>query len=159
MVDTKKVVIRELSFSSLDDALREAERLAQAAREGKIKQLGNWTPGTVFGHLAWWIEAIDNDSESKLPFYIRWFGPLMKKSVIYGPIARGYRLPSTKTGTYGDEPCELEVGIERLRKAYARLQNQPLPEKHPVFGAMTRDDWLTLHRKHAQLHLAFLDVQ
>ena len=33
--------LKMLHVSSLDDALREAERVAAAAREGKIKQLGN----------------------------------------------------------------------------------------------------------------------
>lgn len=159
MVDTKNVTIRTLNFASIDDALREAERLAQAAREGRIKQLGNWTPGTVFGHLAWWIEAVDRGDLPKPPFFIRLLGPMMKNKLLNGPLPKGFRLPGVKSGTLGDEPCELETGIERLRKAYARLQNKPMPEKHPVFGKMTREDWLTLHRKHAQLHLAFLEVQ
>jgi hypothetical protein len=159
MIDTKQVSIRTLQFATLDDALREAERLAAAARAGTCKQLGNWSEGTVFGHLAWWIEAIDRDEIPKPPFFVRLLGPMLKRQLIGGPLPKGFRMPGTATGTRGDEPCDLEVGIERLRKAYARLQTQPLPAKHPVFGAMSRDEWLTLHRRHAELHLAFLEVQ
>jgi hypothetical protein len=158
-IDPKSVQIRKLSFATISDARAEAQRLAQLAREGKLKQLGNWTPGQTFGHLAWWIEAIDEGKGPTPPWFMKFLGPLIKKQMLKGPLPQGFKMPSSKTGTHGDEPCDLETGIQRLRAAYTRLETKPLPDRHPVFGKTTRDEWLLLHRKHAELHLGYLTVK
>src|SRR5688572_14560262 len=47
---------RKLRFATIDDALAEAERLAAAEREGRVRQLGNWSLGQILNHLATWAE-------------------------------------------------------------------------------------------------------
>jgi hypothetical protein len=157
-VDTRTVAFRTLSFANVSDALAEAERLATAARAGTLRTTGNWTAGQTIGHLAWWVEAIDEDKGPTPPWFMNIIGPLMKNKILKVPPQRGFKLPGSKTGTYGDEPCELEPAMARLRTAYARLQNKPLPERHPVFGTMSRDEWLRLHCMHAELHLGYLST-
>src|SRR5215468_5699248 len=54
-VNTKKVTgRRSLRFSTIDDVLADADRIAAADRAGTLKRLGNWTPGTIFTHVANW---------------------------------------------------------------------------------------------------------
>jgi EAL domain-containing protein (putative c-di-GMP-specific phosphodiesterase class I) len=56
-VDTKSVPDRRtLRFETIDQALAEADRLADADRAGRLKPLGNWALGQTLGHLATWAD-------------------------------------------------------------------------------------------------------
>ena len=157
IIDTKKVRPRTLNLQTPRQALEEAQRLALLAREDRLVTLGNWSAGQVFAHLAWWVESIDEDKGPKPPWFIKLLGPLMKKKMLTGHLPTGFRLPGSPSGTYGDEPCELEEGLARFAKAMARLERNGFPNRHPVFGSMSGREWVSLHLRHAELHLGFLD--
>lgn len=157
-VATGKVKIRPLSFATVADCRAEVERLAAAAAQGRVKMLGNWSLGTNFGHVAFFIEAIDEDKGIKTPWFMKLIGPVMKGKMLRGPMPQGVRIPGLKSGTLGDEPCELDVGLARLRRALDRLERGGFPARHPVFGKMSQQEWVTLHLRHAELHLGFAEV-
>src|SRR5262249_46932126 len=63
---------RMLRFESIDEVLAEVDRLAEADRAGRLRNLGNWTLGQTLGHLACWAEYGYTGTPMKVPFYIRW---------------------------------------------------------------------------------------
>lgn len=157
LVDTRRVRPRVLELHTPSQALREAERLAELARSDRLRTLGNWSPGQIFAHLAWWVEAIDENRMPTPPWFVKMLGPMMKRKLLHNTMAPGSRLPGTATGTFGDEPCELEEGLARFQSAMQRLDRGDFPASHPVFGEMSGKDWLALHLRHAELHLGFLE--
>src|SRR4051812_43042812 len=92
-IDTAKVTgRRELRFTSIDDALDEADRLVALDRAEKLKCLGNWSCGTVFGHLATWAEFAYTGTPLKPPFVIKLILRTMKKRFIYSPMKVGAKI-------------------------------------------------------------------
>jgi hypothetical protein len=158
-VDTTRIKPRQLELHSPAAALAEARRLAALSRVGRLQAMGNWSPGTVFAHLAWWVEAIDNGKMPKAPWFVRMLGPLMKRKLLAGTPAPGMRMHGAPSGTFGDEPCDLEEGLARLERAMNRLERQRFPERHPVFGPMSPREWVALHLRHAELHMGFLQEE
>lgn len=158
-IDTRTVELRVLRLGTPALVRAELERLEQAAQRGALRARGNWTPGTIFNHLAWWVEAIDRpELIPPAPWLVRLMGPLMKGRITRGPLPKGFKLPGTATGTRGDEPTELAPGLARYRQALARLERADFPARHPLFGRMLPQDWVDLHMRHAEHHLGYLEV-
>ncbi len=158
-IDTKNVKTRELHFKTLEEALAEVERIAAAERAGTLQRLGNWTTGQVFGHLAYWINLAFDGGGPTPPWFLRLIGPMIKKKILYGNLQRGFRLPGAPEGTYGTEQLSLDEGEKRIKAALHRLIKGTPELPNPVFGTMTRDEWLALHLRHHELHLGFLVPQ
>lgn len=159
LVDTKRVKIREVRLGTLEQWLAEVERIAAADRDGRVRLLGNWTVGQVFGHMAYWLDASFDGYEQRPPLVVRLLGPLMKKGMISKRPKPGFRLPGAPEGTYGTAVMTTEEGLARVRRAIGRLQASTPESPSPVFGRMSRDEWLGLHLRHAELHLGFLVVE
>lgn len=155
-VNTKKVKVRRLSFTTLEQGLAEIERLAAAERAGKLTRLGNWETGQVFGHIAWWIDGGFDGVDIRTPWYIRLLLPLMKKKMLNSAPMQGFRLPGAPEGTYGTERLSLDEGLQRVRKAIARLQAGTPTIPNEAFGRLTREEWIKLHLRHMEGHLGYL---
>src|SRR5437763_3211201 len=96
-VDTAKVAGRRtLRFDSIDQAMAEVDRLAEAERAGRLRRLGNWTLGQTLGHLATWTEYAFTGTPLKPPFFIRWIIRLRKRSFLHGPMRTGVRIPGVE---------------------------------------------------------------
>lgn len=159
-IDTKNVNIRELHFDTLEQAMAEVDRVSAAERAGKLQQLGNWTAGQNFGHLAHWINVGFDGGGPTPPWLVRKLGPiLLKKRVLYGKAWKGFRIPNAPEGTFGTEKLSLEEGERRVKAALTRLMNNTPDRPNPAFGKMTRDEWVKLHLRHFELHLGFLVPQ
>jgi len=122
MIDTKKVQRRDVTFTAIDDALADAQRLADAARAGTLTQLGNWSLGQALGHLATWINFAYDGAPIKAPWLIRMVMPLMKKKMLHGRMPVGVRIPKVENGTLGIEPLSLEEGLARFTAAVQKLK-------------------------------------
>ena len=157
-VDTTRVRTRRLSLRTLDEAMAEAERLAAGARAGSLRQLGNWTPGQIFGHLAWWVDGAFDGYPMRTTWLERVMARLTKHAVLRRPLPRGYRVPGAPEGTYGTQQLGLEEGLSRLRAAYGRLRAGSPARPHPAFGRMTHEEWVMLQLRHAENHLRFLEL-
>src|SRR5688572_32113334 len=115
LVNTSNISQRRiLRFESIDDCLDEANRLAPSYRLGQCKQLGNWTLGQTFGHLATWAEYSFSPCPIKAPWFVRFFMGFKRNSYIYGPMKPGIRIPRIDNGTLGTEPMEMEEGLQRF---------------------------------------------
>lgn len=154
-IDTRRAERRTLRFDALSEALAEAERLADAESAGTLRATGNWSLGQALGHLAAWIDFAYDGWPARPPWFVRLLAPLMKRGVLRGTPKPGFRLPGAPDGTYATAPLPAAEGLDRFRRAVARLEAAPPPGPNPAFGAMSHREWQLLHQRHAELHLGF----
>ncbi len=154
-VKTAKVAgRRQLRFSSYDDILEEAERLAAA---DQVKTLGNWSLGQNFQHLAHAMNMSIDGLPSRPPWYLRLAGRMLKNRVLNKGMSPGFNLPERLAKPLTPKPeVSIEEALSALRAGIERLRNESHRESHPAFGKMSNDEWDKLHFRHAELHLSFV---
>ena len=151
---------RSLRFATIDDLLREIERVVEADQQGRLRTLGAWTPGQILGHVAAWIEyGYDGYPMQPPPWFIRLVLRWLGKKYLRQGMPSGIRIPKVAAGTYGIEVLSTEAGAERLRRALRRLQSgEPAKHDSPAFGPMSHEDRIQFNLRHAELHLSFLQL-
>jgi hypothetical protein len=155
-VDTGKVADRRtLKFENLGQVLTEVDRLAEAQRRGRLRQLGNWTLGQALGHMAVWAEYSYTGAPMKVPFVIRAILRTRKKKFLYSPMRAGVKIPRIEGGTLGTETMETDVAAARLRTALERLEREAPTMPNIIFGKLTHEEWIAINLRHAELHLSF----
>ncbi len=147
---------RNLRFSTLHEALEDARRSAEAAQQGRLSTCGNWSPGTLFGHLAFWINAGFDGYPFKVGFLMRQAGRLMKRQMLSKTPGRGVKIPGAPGGTFGTEVLPTDVGFAQFERAVHRLEAQAPAAPNPLLGPLTHQEWLALHTRHAEGHLGYL---
>lgn len=158
-IDTRTAERRALQFSSIDEILKDVERILAAERAGTLRHTGNWTLGQILGHLAAWINYSWDGypPEATPPWLIRVAIKLFRNRIINHAMTPGLRLGRTPGGTLGTEPYSTEEGARRYREALTRLKRGEAPRFHsPALGRLTEDERLALNCRHAELHLSFL---
>jgi len=158
-INTRKAERRPLHFDSIEDILKEVDRIVAAERAGKLRRTGNWSVGQTFGHLATWNEYgyIGYPPEAHPPWLVRVIAKMLRKRILYKPMRAGMKIGRIPGGTLGTEPMSADEGARRLRDSMARLQRHEQPTFHsPAFGPMTEAERLALALRHAELHLGFL---
>lgn len=92
------------------------------------------------------------------PWFVRAIGRMMKPMMMrQARMKPGFRIHGAPDGTYGVEEMSVEEGAGRLRRAVERLRaGEPGP--NPVFGRLTKEEWMRMHLNHAALHLGYLRV-
>jgi len=152
-VDTVKVAGRRtLHFANYDDILAEVERLDQ----GKVRALGNWSPGQVLKHLTGPMFWSLDGAPLQGPWYIRLFGWFMKNRFVRMPMAPGFKLPEDFAMQLVPGATTWEDGLQAVRTALARMKAEPQRHPSPFLGALTLEQWEQLHCRHCELHLSFL---
>lgn len=145
---------RELNFESLDDAVADVEMLLKS----EVRTTGNHTFGQIIEHLATTHDmATGKISPPPLPWFMRLLMPLMKGSILNGPIKPGFKLPAKGESFFWKQ------GDVDAHQAFAHLKesvdnyntNGPL-EVHPVFGKATREQLDRLNIGHCAMHLSFV---
>lgn len=152
-VDTAKVEGRRtLHFNSLDDIAAEIERLNQ----GKVRALGNWSPGQILKHLTvpmfWCLDG----APLKAPWHFRAMSWFFKKRFLRMPMQAGFKLPANFAERLVPGETSWEDGLQVIRTALARMKAEPQRHPSPFLGEMTREQWEQLHCRHCELHLSFL---
>jgi hypothetical protein len=149
---------RTLTLRSLEDLERELDAIEQADRAGTLRSHGNWSPGKILGHLASWIDYAYDGFPSLPPAWARPIFRLMKGVFLKDrPMKPGMRIPGTTEGTHGVVEMDVKEGLIRLRAAIERLRVK-IPDRHPLFGVLTRSEWERMHLNHSALHLGFLTL-
>jgi hypothetical protein len=155
-IDTGKVTSRRtLRFHSIDEALTEANRLAEAERQGRLTQVGNWTLGQALGHIAGWTEFGYNGFPIGAPWFVRLIVWFQRKKFLYGAIPAGVKIPGVIGGTLATEPVSLDDGLGRFQATFQRLKTEPQKHPSPVLGKLTHEESIALNLRHAELHLSF----
>jgi hypothetical protein len=148
---------RKLRFERFEDALRDAERLADAERLGTLRVTGNWELGQAIGHVAAWARfPLDGYPPlPRMPWFIRALIPLFKKSFLNRGLPAGANIGNLPGGTLATEPMETDLALRQLREAFGRLERQVPTQPNPVLGPLSHEDWIKLNLRHAELHFSF----
>src|SRR5262245_33566917 len=155
---TDKPQRRPLVFHTLEDVVRDAERLLA----GGYEKAGNWDLAQVAGHLADWMR-FPVEGFPKAPAPIRAVFWVLRKTVgrkkLLGYIeTRSFpagkpTMPETVPPPGGDP----RAAVEKLRTSVERLKGYTgaiVPS--PLFGPMTKDEAVAMQLVHAAHHLSFL---
>jgi len=143
---------RKLAFGSFEEMLADADRLGA----GPVKELGNWSAGQVFRHLALAYNGSIDGFAMTFPWYLRLMAKVFRKKLLSMPMPAGFKLPAEGTKALVPEATSTEEGLADLHAAVARLQREPHRAKHPMFGELSKDKWDKIHLTHASLHMSFL---
>lgn len=149
---------RTLRFSSLAEALQDAEALHRAG----WRRAGRWDLAQVCNHLADWIEY-PMDGFPPAPLLLRGLLPvlrpllgrrILRKVLAEDAMAAGAPAAAASVHVSGGDEA---VAIDRLRRAVERLEaHRGGLIASPLFGALSHEEWLHLHRVHCAHHLGFL---
>jgi hypothetical protein len=153
-VDTKLVVNRrDVHYESLSDFLVDAER--QAA--GGAHCLGNWSLAQIFDHLSRSLRVAVDGTDAQFPGPARFLLHLIRKRFFSRPMKPGFHVPEKleKVLRPGDG-LATERSLQGLRAAVSRFETAAELTVHPAFGRLTRDEWLQLTLRHAELHMSFV---
>ncbi len=150
-VDTKKVTgRRQLHFDTVEEILTDAEQMAAA----NPTTLGNWSQGQIYRHQGETMNQSIDGLDISPPWYIKIVGRLIKRRFLTKPMPAGFKLP--KSTKLLPPEIGLEDGLQYLRDAVARLQNETKRADSPLLGKMTNDDWIQLHCRHAEHHSSYI---
>src|SRR5262245_29660325 len=129
-------VRRNIQYATFDDVLADAERLVRAG----AATTGHLSLDQILGHLAIAIEkSLDGtpgELEWKAPWYLRLAGRyLLKRRILKRGMPSGFKLPAeVENWAVPAAGGDLNVVLERLRRAAARLQSDSPRWPHPIFG-------------------------
>ena len=143
---------RELSFSTLDDIVMDAERLVSSNR---TRTLGNWPLTQLLSHLTMTVNSSIDGFADKAPLLVRIFGPLLKSRMISRTMSPGLNLPRKAEAGAFPAATSTTAAFEDLRRAVARTKSERMEAAHPAFGKMNHDEWTKLHLRHSEMHLSF----
>lgn len=151
-IDTSKVTgRRQLKFNTLDEILDDVEHLCH----GKVRSLGNWSPGQNLKHLTILMLACLDGIDVKVPFLTRMAVSLMKGRILTKRMSPGLQLPKAAAALLPAE-TSWEEGVREIRTALIRMKTESQRHAHPVLGTLGREQWDQLHCRHCELHLSFL---
>jgi hypothetical protein len=160
LIDTSQSTpYRTLRFATIDELLKELDRIATSDERGTLKCTGNWSAGKILGHLAGWMnfsyEGFPNAAHP--PWFIRWLIRKKKDKYVREGMPRGVRIPRMAEGTLCTDEMTTQEGLKRLRGALQRLKNrEPVKFHSPAFGEMEYDQRVQMQLRHAELHLGYL---
>ena len=151
-VDTKTARgRRELHYDSLDDLLRDAERVAG----DDVTMVGNWSAGQVMRHLAITIDYSIDGFPFQFPWMLRkLLKTVMKRRFLTKPLSSGFKAPDYASSVIPD-PVSPDEGLAELQTAVQRLKNESKRAPHPGLEALSVDQWNQFHLRHSELHMSF----
>ena len=68
----------------------------------------------------------------------------------------GFQLPTSATALLPPADATVEDGLIALREAVDRYQVELPKAPHPFFGKLTREEYVCLSLRHAELHMSFV---
>jgi hypothetical protein len=148
---------RTLHFEKIDEVLAEVDKLARAEAAGTLTTSGNWTLGQSVNHMASWVDYGYDGMPVAIPLTVRLIMRVLKRPILRHPIRAGSRIPKVPGGTLAIESASTVDGLAHFRRSFTRLRDETPTRPHIAFGAMSHDEWIALHLRHAELHLSFFN--
>ena len=160
IVDTKRVANRrQLHFRTLADILRDVEELAAVTSETgeSICADGNWTPAQIVEHLTFFIDGAIDGFDFTAPLLFRVLARPFKRRILTKTMKPGIKLPASMSIVLPDPRTTWDDAVSALRSAVGRIDaGERMTQPSPLLGAMTHEDWVNLHCRHAEMHLSFM---
>ena len=143
---------RSLRFETFDDLRADLTALEWI----ETRTLGNWSEGQIYKHLALAFDMMSKDAPFRMPAPVQWvMRTFMKKRMLSTGLSAGFQAPKRAQAMIPD-PIEADVAREQLRASINDAENATEFPPHPVFGRLTREEWIAFELRHAELHLSFL---
>ncbi len=147
------VARREVRYATLGAILEDAEFLAIHPHQ----TTGQWSYGRILQHLADGVNASFDGFPYRVNVFVRIVGTLLfKRKVIEQEMTPGFKLPKSAEENLPKNETPVSAALENLKRALARFEKSDPTAAHPVFGKLTRDEWVKLHLNHAALHMSFV---
>ncbi len=144
---------RTLRFAVLTDILNDLDRLIA----GPYVTVGKWSAGQIFEHLARTIDGCFDGFHFTAPWWLRVFiAPFIKNSMFTAPMKAGFKLPDRAKDLMPPDEVDAEEGLEHLRRSIGRFSSELPRHPSPVFGELTREEWVAMTLRHCELHLSFI---
>jgi len=153
------LVQRRIEFRTWDDLLTELDRLEASDRAGRIERAGTWSPGQNAWHVSEFIRMSIDGFGFRAPLPLRLAASLIKGWAMGPkPIPRNIALRGPMARVIPHEPISTAAGFAALRAQIDRIERggEQCTHPSPLFGALTHDEWVRLHLKHAAHHLGML---
>ena len=159
-VNTKRVERRDLRLRSLVELLLELARIGAAADSDALRVTGNWSTGQQCDHLAiFWEASMKGFPDTfRAPLPIRLIVQVIyKRRAASGePPKPGLRLPKAGSWLLPRPDVTVEEGMARLKACVAATgEGKPFVPESPLFGKLTREQWINLHLGHCSHHLGY----
>jgi hypothetical protein len=94
-----------------------------------------------------------------VPLKLRILGRLIRGRVLKKGFPTGFKLPPEGAAVLVPPPLSVEQGLATLERGIGALEKTSRRVPHPVFGAMSVDQWRQLHLRHAEMHLSFIVLE
>jgi hypothetical protein len=149
---------RQLSFTSLDDIIQDAERLHAVGYE----MTGQWDLAQISNHLACWVKY-PMDGFPKLPFFLKPIFFVMKFTLI-PKFEHQMRVERKMKAGMGTAPMtrfppgqDEAAAVANLKNELTRMKAYTGPmHPSPLRGQLLKEDWVDSHLVHCAHHLSFL---
>jgi hypothetical protein len=147
---------RTVRYASLSALWEDAEKLAA----GNYETVGQWTFGQILDHLATTLNSSIDGFPFRPPPHMRMMAaimtPFFKQSFLTQPMKAGYKLPKYAGPMFPPPGLSAADGLARIRAAVERFERETPEARHPFLGRLTPDEWISLHLRHAELHMSFV---
>ena len=154
---SKPTLARILKFSTLDDILTESHRIAALP---EVTSRGSWTPAQNIWHVGRFIKAGVEGYPTKVPWFLKLVGPLMKKQFTTKGFKPGIKLPSQAADhMVAPSDTTIERAIEMISCAVEGANEKGFLPKNPMMGKMTQQEWIDLHCRHAEMHFGLIELK
>ena len=143
---------RELEFGDFDEVLAEVQRLRSAG----YTRAGQWNLAQICDHLAYFIEGSLDGYGFRAPWLLKViFGGFIRRRILNTRRMKA-GVPTPQTPLPPPETDEAEA-VKRLETAIARFRQRRAEFRpSPFFGALSPEQWRTMHLVHCAHHLGFL---
>ena len=147
------VTRRDVYYSTLDNLLADAERLAH----GKVHTVGQWTYPQILDHLARSFNASVDGFEFQAPWFARvLLAPLLRNWMLTHSMKPGFKLPAKGEALVPDASISLPDAFEKFAQAVTRFKKEKKRAPHPFLGNLSPREYEMAHCRHAELHMSFV---
>ena len=163
-VDTRRVANRRpVHFRTIENLLAEIDHVTAAAKAGKVRSLGNWSPAQVLWHVGRLVEL----SFDGFPFRYRrgpvWIARLLRllawRWLIAIAFRPGFANPAEAAVLEPEPSVSLDAAAAYLDQQLARIRDRErMTQQCSAEGTYSHEQWVYIHLRHAELHLSFLAV-
>ncbi len=145
---------RELHFETLGDIVADARAVTLQPHE----TTGNWNAPQILLHVSSLIGTANRGTDVRLPLPIRLVGRALRTLRMHRrPIKPGIRAPAFLMNDLpAFEGVPVEEAVATLEREVAEAEAKPMSHPSPLFGALSHEEWVTMHCHHAELHFSFL---